>query len=326
MAGLNFQSQTIINSNLDPNSGKDVVLFSAADECLNIKRDYHFYKDKAGYGKVCCIRKRAGYDAKLCKAIINFDPIKDALNEEGNTYFRLDLYLGVEGASPFIYGIQSPNEVLKGIPFWVEFTGKKGDSAAKLAEKVAKLIKKNCVFQCDKDLINVEVDNGTIVLEGATEYQRFKKIEISKFDATDDYADVVIEMDSNPSVAAQATDVKLVERGENSFGTYSQIVKDLRLLTAANYQPYHIRQVETPIIGAIYNQYIIEYCAPAVNDGLHFVGQRGESNTVHVFWVKNDPALIAEWEAALATVGTIEDVDATEAPAPVVPGTDEDGD
>ena len=30
MAGLNFQTQTIINSNLDPDSGKDVKLFKVA--------------------------------------------------------------------------------------------------------------------------------------------------------------------------------------------------------------------------------------------------------------------------------------------------------
>jgi hypothetical protein len=92
----------------------------------------------------------------------------------------------------------------------------------------------------------------------------------------------------------------LEERGENSFGTYSQIVKDLRLPTAANYQWTHVRQVETPIIGAIYNQYIIEYCAPAVNDGLHAVGQRMDSHTTHVFWVNQEIA--KEWETALAVI------------------------
>ena len=59
MAGLNFQTQTIINSNLDPDSGKDVKLFKAADGVLRIKRDSNFYKNKDGYGKVCAIRKRA---------------------------------------------------------------------------------------------------------------------------------------------------------------------------------------------------------------------------------------------------------------------------
>ena len=32
MAGLNFQTQTIINSNLDPDSGKGVVLFEGKKE------------------------------------------------------------------------------------------------------------------------------------------------------------------------------------------------------------------------------------------------------------------------------------------------------
>ena len=35
------------------------------------------------------------------------------------------------------------------------------------------------------------------------------------------------------------------------------------------------------------------------------------SHTVHVFWVKNDSDLISAWEAALGTVGTVVDVDAT---------------
>lgn len=311
MAGLNFATQTIINSNYDPDSKK--ALFGATGEVLNIKRDFHFCKDKEGVGKVLAIRKRAGYDKKLCKATIDFAQfIDDIKPTSGKTYCRLDLYLGVEGASPFVYGIQSPNAVLKGIPFWIEFTVKPSDTAITVAAAVAKAIKDNHVFQCDKDLINV-TDNkdGKLVFEGATEYQRFKKLAISKFDATDDYADVVAELNANPSEAAKATDITLNERGENSFGTYSQIVKDLRLLTAANCQPYHLRQVETPVIGEIYNQYIIEYAGPANNDGLQFVGQRGTTTTKHVFWVKNDSALITEWETALKAVGAIDDVDAT---------------
>ncbi len=120
---------------------------------------------------------------------------------------------------------------------------------------------------------------------------------------SDDYSDEVAELGDD--------NITLKERGENAFGTYSQIVKDLRLPTGANWQPYHIRKVETPIIDAIYNQYIIEYVAPATNDGLGAVGQRLDSNTLHVFWVKNDADLITEWEAALGEVGTVEDVDAT---------------
>lgn len=300
MAGLNFQTQTIINSNLDPDSGKDVTLFKAANGVLRIKRDFNFYKDKEGYGKVCAIRKRAGYDATLCKVEVDFANLTgDLVPTKGVTYARFDIYLGVEGAEPFIY---STPWVQKGMPFWVEFTVKPKETATKIAENVAKLIKTNHIFLHDKDLINLTVEGTKLVLEGATEYQRFRNIEINKFSMSDDYSEKVAELgDAN---------IALKERGKNAFGTYSQITKDLRLPTAANWQPYHIRKVETPIVGAIYNQYIIEYVAPASNEGLGAVGQRLESTTTHVFWVKNDKKLITEWEDALKIVGTIIDADA----------------
>ena len=300
MAGLNFQTQTIINSNLDPDSGKGVNLFKAADGVLRIKRDFNFYKNKDGYGKVCAIRKRAGYNAKLCNAEVDFtNLIGDLVPDKGVTYARFDIYLGVEGAEPFIYATPW---VQKGMPFWVEFTVKPKEDATKIAENVAKLIKTNHIFLQDKDLINLTVQGATLILEGATEYQRFRNIEINKFSMTDDYSEKVAELgDAN---------IVLKERGKNAFGTYSQITKDLRLPTAANWQPYHIRKVETPIVGAIYNQYIIEYVAPASNEGLGAVGQKLESTTTHVFWVKNDTDLITEWETALKVVGPIIDADA----------------
>lgn len=324
--GLNFQTQTIINSNLDPDSSKlngkgtdNTYLFKSGKtnidgvevDALKIKRDFVFVKDC-----VKAIRKRAGYNAVMCKATIDFadSALLAALKAGGaKTYCRLDIYLGVEGAEPYIY---STPWAQKGMPFWVEFTvtakeadeADEADEAATIAKNVADMLKKNHVFLCDKDLINVSVSGSKLILEGATEYQRFRKIEISTFDAYDDYADKVAELDPTKTAA---TDIKLDERGKNSFGTYSQIIKDLRLPTAANYQWTHIRQVETPIVGAIYNQYIVEYEAPATNDGLHAVGQRMTSHTVHVFWVKNDADLISAWETALGTVGTIVNVDST---------------
>lgn len=324
--GLNFQTQTIINSNLDPDSSQlngkgtdNTYLFKSGKinidgvevDALKIKRDFVFVKDC-----VKAIRKRAGYNAVMCKATIDFvnSNLLAALKTGGEkTYCRLDIYLGVEGAEPYIY---STPWVQKGMPFWIEFTVKKTDEAATIAKNVADMLKKNHVFLCGKDLINVSVSGSKLILEGATEYQRFRKIEISTFDAYGDYADKVAELDPTKTDAADkvaesdptepnAIDIKLDERGKNSFGTYSQIIKDLRLPTAANYQWTHIRQVETPIVGAIYNQYIVEYEAPATNDGLHAVGQRMTSHTVHVFWVKNDSNLISAWETELGTVGTI---------------------
>lgn len=329
--GLNFQTQTIINSNLDPDSSKlngkgtdNTYLFKSGKtnidgvevDALKIKRDFVFVKDC-----VKAIRKRAGYDAVMCQATIDFanTALLAALKTGGaKTYCRLDIYLGIEGAEPYIY---STPWVQKGMPFWIEFTVEEGDEAVSIAKNVADMLKKNHVFLCDKDLINVSVSGSQLILKGATEYQRFRKIEISTFDAYDDYANKVAELDPNKVAELDPTKtavigIKLDERGKNSFGTYSQIIKDLRLPTAANYQWTHIRQMETPIVGAIYNQYIVEYEAPATNDGLHAVGQRMTSHTVHVFWVKNDSDLISAWETALGTVGTV--VDATSVTAKMI--------
>jgi hypothetical protein len=308
MAGLNFQTQTIINDNLDPdsgNAGKEVVLFEVkklygeeSDKANNpdvvrIKRDFVFAADEPGVGKVMAIRKAEGYEAEPCIATIDFDAIVEAVGNEEKKYCRLDIYLGVEGAEPFIYATPW---VQKGMPFWVEFTIKKGAEGKDVAAEVAKVLAKNHIFLVDKDLLHVSVEGAVMTLTGATEYQRFRNVEVRTFAVTDDYAELVAEL-------GEEGKIELVNRGKNAFGTYSQIVKDLRLPTAANYQWTHIRQVETPIVGSIYNQYIIEYCAPATNEGLGAVGARLESHTTHVFWVKNDAELIAEWEEALAAIG-----------------------
>lgn len=298
--GLNFQTCTIINSNLDLDSSsasKKAVLFEAKKtkvdgievDALKIKRDFLFVKDN-----VKSIRMRAGYEPMACKATIDFAELMSEIKpEKGNNYCRLDIYVKYEGAEPF-YGA-NPMHVQKGIPFWVEFTVKSSDSASVLAKKISEQIKKDHLFLIDKDIINVTVDGSKLILEGATEFQRFEKVDLSMFQLTDEGADKVSELGE--------TGITLNERGYNGFGTYSQIIKDLRLPTAANYQWTHVRQAETPIVGGIYNQYIIEYCAPASNEGTQFVGHRGESHTTHVFWVKNDTKLIAEWESALNGAG-----------------------
>ena len=309
MAGLNFQTQTIINSNLDPDSGKGVVLFESKREkvdgvekdIVRVKRDFLFVKDN-----VDCIRRRKGYEAELCKATIDFTKLTSVVpTDHAVNYCRLDIYIGIEGAEPYIY---STPWYHKGKPFWVEFIAKKDESAKALADRLEKTIKSNHVFQVDKDLIKVTNNGaGILTLEGATEYQRFRKIEINIFEADADYADLVTELNPNKVVASDA--IALVTKGKNAFGTYSQIVKDLRLPTAANYQWLATRKVEIPIVGAVYNQYIIEYHAPANSHPLSVVGGRLDSHTTHVFWVKNDTELVTAWENALKTLGDIIDSD-----------------
>lgn len=286
--GLNFQTCTIINSNVDLDS-KGKVLFEGVNtkvdgkevKALKVKRDFLFVKDN-----VKSIRMRAGYEPMACKAEVDFDEL-DIIPEKGNNYCRLDVYVKWDGQELF-YGANQMH-IQKGIPFWVEFTVKDSDSPSKVAENIAKQIKKNHLFLIDKDILEVSVEGSVLKLEGTAEYQRIAEIKVSKFQLTDDYAEEVAKLGDDG--------IAEIQKGYNGFGTYSQIIKDLRLPTAANYQWTHIRQAETPIVGAIYNQYIIEYCAPATNEGTQFVGHRGNSWTTHVFWVKQE--VDSAWQKAL---------------------------
>ena len=220
MAGLNFQTQTIINSNLDPdsgNAGKEVKLFAVAENALRIKRDFVFAKDDAR-GKVMAIRKAEGYEAEPCVATIDFSAIAEIQpsKEEPKKYCRLDIYLGVEGAEPFIYATPW---VQKGMPFWVEFTVTEKNKGA-IAEVVAEMIKKNHLFLVDKDLLHVEAEGNVLTLTGATEYQRFRNVEVRTFAATDDYAELVGELAKiKDGKVAEGEAICEVERGKNAFGT-----------------------------------------------------------------------------------------------------------
>lgn len=285
MAGLNFQTQTIINKNVDESAkGADKTMFKGENGVLRIKRDFTF-----NASDVKAVRKAVGHEPTMCKAEIDFAKIPEIANASEKTYCRLDIYVGVEGAEPYLY---STPWVLKGRPFWIDFKVTP-ENKASIAQVIADDLKKSKTFQVGDDLLNVSVSGNKLVFEGASEFQRFRNIEINVFDMTADYSEKVASMGDSA--------VKLVERGVNGLGTYSQIVKDLRLPTAANTNWSALRQSEKPVLGALYNQYIIELEAESSIRGYHVVGEKNVSRTLHVFWVNNDVA--EEFENALAAAG-----------------------
>lgn len=273
--GLNFQTNTIINStNLFGKAKSNSTL--EAEDMFQVKYGFNFKKDC-----VKSIRYKAGYNFTPCEATLNFANVTAPTT--GTDYYRLDIYLAAEGAEPAAYANDMGKKV---IPFWVEFTVKKGES--NIAAKVADLLKKNNVFFMGEQLINTTVSGNVITLTGATEYQRFDKIQLYKYETEG------IGMEEVANVAT------ITKKGTNSFGTYSQLIKDLRLPTAANTNWTARFKEDTPTVGAIYNQYIIEYQAPANNNSMQAVGGQLDSVTVHSFWVNQ--AIDSAWKTAIAII------------------------
>lgn len=259
--GLNFYTTTIINS--AKYNGTDH--FKADASKLEIRPGMTFKKDN-----IQKVYFKAGYEGKMAKTSIDLA----TLNPSKKTYYRLDVYVKVQGAEPYIYATPW---IQKGRPFWVEFSlSSKGDASA--ASVLAKAIEKEHIFQVGDNQIEASASGTKVVLTATADYLRFANVQVVTLNDEGDDEEVV-------TVDGLIThDVK----GENAFGSYSQIIKDVQLPTVENTHWMHLRQDETPVVGAIYDQFIIEYADSANNRPLGAVGCDVTSHTTHTFWVKND--------------------------------------
>lgn len=269
--GLNFYTTTIINSDKYVN-GKPH--FKADKKAAYIYPGMTFFKE--GIQKVYY---KEGYEGEMAKVEIDLAQLKPT----AKTYYRLDIYVKVQGAEPYIYATPW---IQKGRPFWVEFslaaTGTNPD-----ADALVKTINKEHVFQVGDDQITAEVDETTdtkVVLTATADYLRFAKVQVVKLNDEGDDVEVV----GTKQTTGEDLLIKEVTKGQAAFGTYSHIIKDIQLPTNENTRWLHLRQDETPIIGAVYDQFIIEYAAEANNRPLGAVGCEVKSHTTHTFWVKKE--------------------------------------
>lgn len=241
------------------------------------------------------IRKAKGHEHELCEATVDLSKVTfgDA------KVARLYIYVGLEGSEESIY---ANDWYKKGMPLSVSFAV--SEDAAEMAAAIVDTIKTFNVFTKVKKVLDVtagtEDTAGVLTIKGTHEHQRLQKIAILVEDADSKLGEekVVLEYVKGRK---DATGITIVEEGVNGFGTYSQLIKDLRLPTAAHTGWLNVQRDEMPVVGAVYTQYIINYYAPSTaNPSFTALGNRSMSETTHVFWVRED--LIGDWEAMLATI------------------------
>ena len=240
------------------------------------------------------IRKAVGHQPTICEAALDMTEVKKALDKAEAKVARLYLYVGLEGSEESIY---ANDWFRKGMPLSVSFTN---DDAEKMVANVVDTVNRFNVFTKVKKVLDVSAKDGeatTLVIKGTHEHQRLQKIQVL-VDAGFGEEVAVVDYELNHKADAA---VKDEVKGVNGFGTYSQLLKDLRLPTANHNHWLSVQKDEMPIVGALYTQYIITYYAPSTaNPSFTAVGNRSMSETTHVFWVKSD--LVADWEAVLATI------------------------
>ena len=252
------------------------------------------------------IRKANGYKIALCEASLDLEKVKEAV---GNAQVaRLYIYVGLEGSEESIY---ANDWYRKGMPLSVSFAV---GEAADMAKAIVDTVKKFNVFTKVKKVLDVTAEGAVLTIKGTHEYQRLQKIAILVDDGgvlreektvlswdLSEARYAATEEGMGADVYVAQTGVTLINPGVNGFGTYSQLLKDLRLPTANHNHWLSVQKDEMPIVGAVYTQYIINYCAPSTaNPSFTAVGNRSMSKTTHVFWVRED--LIEDWEKALAEI------------------------
>lgn len=254
------------------------------------------------------IRKAEGHKMELCEATVDMTEIAKVLGDA--KIARLYIYVGLEGSEESIY---ANDWYRKGMPLSVSFAVDK-TTPANMATAIVDTVKTFNVFTKVKKVLDVTASGAVLTIKGTHEYQRLNKIAILVEDTSEanilHEEKVVAEYEKNRKEAAGIT---IVNPGVNGFGTYSQLLKDLRLPTAAHNNWLSVQKDEMPIVGAVYTQYIINYYAPSTaNPSFTAVGNRSMSETTHVFWVNTnaaakdsdnqDTTVGALWEAALATI------------------------
>ena len=279
-----FTTTHVINSDKDLTTGKD--LWKPGTNSLTIKGINTLKK-----ANVTSIYKAVGKPEQLAKATIDLSSLSTL--QEGDI-LRLDIYIRPTESDHSSYYANDLNH--KGRPFTVEFpwitdTTPEDVTTAQqaTAKNLAKLINKYGLLMFGDKLLTVEWSDATVVLTATTEFQRFHVIDVYKF------------VDNGGNVYAneweKLSDVVTVDpKGEEGFGTYSYIMRNIKLPTTEHLRAFAPKQNEMPIPGAIYNQYTIEYCVNRGTLGTNAVGDQVTSVTHIVLFVKNDLATKFETE------------------------------
>lgn len=298
-----FTTTNVLNSLKDLTTGKDLIttVDASGKEEVMIKRIGNFKK-----ANVESIHHTVGSEAELAAVCMDLTNVvaKDKK-------YRLNMYIGLtQGSADSRYA----NDLYhKGKAFSIDFDGLA--TAAETVAKLADVLKKYDILVYGDKQLNVYSSGALLALEAVNEYQRFVRVNIEELNASayfemGDYKviksldDLKKNMASHDAVIKDGVPVKEgLFVGKEGFGTYSYLLHNLRLPTAARFGAFAWNKEESPVPGVIYDEYVIRYCVNRGELGLNAVGDTVKSVTTHVIYVPS--ALSATVNTALSKIGTV---------------------
>lgn len=292
-----FTTTTVINSAKDY-TNPSVDLFKGDSKYFDVKRVNRF-KVK----NIRSVYKQDPVAQSNAKATIDMSKIKTVLTTAKATKgtFRVEIYvhLAQSNNNP----LYSNTWVVKGRPWTFEFSATSTEDAGAIVDKVIKMITKFKLFTMDTEQLKATKETNKLVLTAQDPYQIFSKVELQYFDPSigtttgcctprGEYA---------PVENYGATDVTEITPGNEGFGTFEWIMRNLRLPTAEQTRWNALYQDDRPMVGATYTQYTLEYCENRGILGGDAVGEETKSVTTHVFFVNQ--TVKTQFEEALTAAG-----------------------
>jgi hypothetical protein len=259
-----------------------VDLFKGDSKYFDVKRVNRF-KVK----NIRSVYKQDPVAQSNAKATIDMAKVATVLTTSKATKgtFRVEIYvhLAQSNNNP----LYSNTWVVKGRPWTFEFSATSTEEAVDIVDKVIKMITKFKLFTMDTEQLKATKEGTKLVLTAQDPYQIFSKVELQYFDPSigtttgcctprGEYAPV-----ENYGV----TNVTTITPGNEGFGTFEWIMRNLRLPTAEQTRWNALYQDDRPIVGATYTQYTLEYCENRGILGGDAVGEETKSVTTHVFFV-----------------------------------------
>lgn len=279
-----YTNTIVLNSLIDEVTGVDKFVERTVDgnPALDVRRVNLFKK-----ANVARMIKRATSDPIIGGVTFN------VANADAGIY-RLKMYMRLSGSQNSYY---ANDFVFKGKPLVYEYKiTKNSTSGAEVAKEIKRVIDKIQALYGDK-WIKVSVNGSTLRISGTDEYQLFTEAKLQKLNVAA----------NNPLTNEVFEDIAegTITKCKEGFGTYTHILKDLRLPTMEARRFTAINQEELPVPGARYNQYTIYYKVDRGLFGGAAVGQQVTSMTTHVFYVLT--TISTEFEAMLKKLGTLEE-------------------
>jgi hypothetical protein len=258
----------LINSAKDALSGLDKVVDNG--DVFKVRRVAEFVKEN-----IVAVSKAEYKAAKAGSATID---IKKALNGATDSdLFRIKLYVRLSGSNNSYY---ANDFVFKGKPFVYEI---KGNASAESAYKLINSI--NTLYD-DKFLKVTHEEGSDVITFTGDNYTMFTDVAVEKYGA-ENYSlsggswDAVYDLESPKDVISVVSCV-------NGFGTFEQVLKDLRLPTLDNTNWTSANMEEMPVPGAEYNQYTVVYRKEVGVQGAAHIGDVVVAETVHSFYVNKN--------------------------------------